>query len=331
MSAKLPPLASLRAFEAAARHLSFARAAEDLLVTPGAISQQVKQLEDWLGVALFRRLPKGVLLTDAGQLYGGELREVFARLAAASERVRRHAASPVFTISTSPSLAARWLIPRLGGFRLRHPDIDVRIEVNPAPTDFTRENVDVAIRHGPGPSWPGLHADLLFPQVVFPVCSPRLLEAGPPLRVPADLARFTLLHEDPWTDSLGRLHEITWSMWLAATGTEGVDASRGLHFALSHMSLQAALAGQGVALGDEVLSGEDLRAGRLVRPLPQAVRAEGSYWFICPDGAVARPRVAAFRAWLTEEAARERAAAATPARGRPRRAKAAAAVTGRGA
>ncbi|MXP63792.1 transcriptional regulator GcvA [Roseomonas sp. M0104] len=319
MSAKLPPLASLRAFEAAARHLSFARAAEDLLVTPGAVSQQVKQLEDWLGVPLFRRLPKGVLLTDAGQLYGGELREVFARLAAASERVRRHAAAPVLTISTSPSLAARWLIPRLGEFRARHPDVDVRIEVNPAPTDFARENVDVAIRQGPGPSWPGLHADLLFPHVLFPVCSPRLLEAGPPLRTPADLARFTLLHEDPWIDSLGRLHDLTWGAWLAAVGAEQVDASRGLHFAQAHMSLQAALAGQGVALGNQVLAGEDLRAGRLVRPLPQEARADSSYWFVCPDGAVTRPRVAAFRTWLLEEAARERRTLAARRAGARRR------------
>ncbi|KAA2213339.1 transcriptional regulator GcvA [Teichococcus oryzae] len=318
MRNKLPPLASLRAFEAAARHLSFARAAEDLLVTPGAVSQQVKQLEDWLGVALFRRLPKGVLLTDAGQLYGGELREVFARLAAASERVRRHATAPVLTISTSPSLAARWLIPRLGEFRARHPDIDVRIEVNPAPTDFARENVDVAIRHGPGPSWPGLHADLLFTDVLFPVCSPRLLEAGPPLRAPADLAHFTLLHEDPWIDSLGRLQDLTWGTWLAAMGAGDVDASRGLHFSQTHMSLQAALAGQGVALGSQLLAGEDLRAGRLVRPLPQEVRGENSYWFVCPEDAVSRPRLAAFRAWLLEEAARERRATVA-LRQRPRR------------
>jgi LysR family glycine cleavage system transcriptional activator len=309
MASRLPPLASLRAFEAAARHLSFAKAAEDLLVTPGAVSQQVKQLEDWLGVALFRRQAKGVLLTDAGQLYGSELREVFARLAAASERVRRHAASPVLTASMSPSLAARWLIPRLGGFRARHPDIDVRIEVNPLPTDFARENVDLAIRHGPGPSWPGLHADPLFPHIVFPVCSPALLEAGPTLRTPADLAQFTLLHEDTWADSLGRLHDIPWSAWLAAVGAGDVDASRGLHFAQTHMSLQAAMAGQGVALANQVLAGEDLRAGRLVRPLPQEVVADSSYWFVCPEGSVAQPRLAAFRAWVLEEAARERGGA----------------------
>ena len=305
MSPRLPPLASLRAFEAASRHLSFAKAAEDLLVTPGAVSQQVKLLEDFLGVALFRRLPRGVLLTDAGQLYGSELREVFARLAAASERVRRHAASPVLTASMSPSLAARWLIPRLGGFRARHPDIDVRIEVNPLPTDFARENVDVAIRHGPGPSWPGLHADLLFPHIVFPVCSPQLLASGPKLRDPRDLAQFTLLHEDTWADSLGRLHDIPWSAWLAAVGAGEVDASRGLHFAQTHMSLQAAMAGQGVALANHVLAGEDLRAGRLVRPLPQQVPADSSYWFICPEATVTHPRVAAFRAWVLEEAAQE--------------------------
>lgn len=305
MAVRLPPLASLRAFEAAARHLSFAKAAEDLLVTPGAVSQQVKLLEDWLGVALFRRLPKGVLLTDAGQLYGSELRDIFARLAAASDRVRRHAASPVLTASMSPSLAARWLIPRLGVFRARHPDIDVRIEVNPLPTDFTRENVDVAIRHGAGPSWPGLHADLLFPHIVFPVCSPALLAAGPPLREPRDLAQFTLLHEETWSDSLGRLHDIPWSGWLAAVGAGDVDASRGLHFAQTHMSLQAAMAGQGVALANHILAGEDLRAGRLVRPLPQQVPHDSSYWFVCPEASVALPRIAAFRAWVREEAAQE--------------------------
>lgn len=307
MPSRMPPLASLRAFEAAARHLSFAKAAEDLFVTPGAVSQQVKQLEDWLGVALFRRLPKGVLLTDAGQLYGNELREVFARLTAASERVRRHAASPILTASMSPSLAARWLIPHLGSFRARHPDIDVRIEVNPLPTDFTRENVDVAIRHGPGPSWPGLHADLLFPHVVFPVCSPHLVATGPPLREPRDLAQFTLLHEDTWADSLGRLHDITWSAFLAAVGAGDADASRGLHFAQAHMSLQAAMAGQGIALANQVLAGEDLRAGRLVRPLPQEMPAGSSYWFICPEASVTRPRIAAFREWVLEEAARDRA------------------------
>jgi LysR family transcriptional regulator, glycine cleavage system transcriptional activator len=309
MPARLPPLASLRAFEAAARHLSFAKAADELLVTPGAVSQQVKQLEDWLGLSLFRRQPKGVLLTDAGQLYGSELREVFGRILAASDRVRRQAASPVLTASMSPSLAARWLIPRLGAFRARHPDLDVRIEVNQAPTDFARENVDLAIRHGPGPSWPGLHADLLFQDVVFAVCSPRLLEAGPPLHSPSDLAHFPLLHEDPWIDSLGRTHDIGWSQWLAAVGAGEVDASHGLFFPQTQMSLQAALAAQGVALTNQLLAGEDLRAGRLVRPLPQEVPVGSSYWFICPEATVTQPRVAAFRAWLIEEAARERAMA----------------------
>jgi LysR family glycine cleavage system transcriptional activator len=306
MSRRLPPLASLRAFEAAARHLSFARAAEDLLVTPGAVSQQVKQLEDWLGVPLFRRMPKGVLLTDAGQLYGSELREVFARLALASERVRRQAGTPILTVSLPASLATRWLIPRLGGFRARHPDIDIRVEVNPAPTDFSRENVDLAIRHGPGPAWPGLQADLLFPHIVFPVCSPRLLEGGPPPEGPADLARYPLLHEDPWVDHLGRLHDITWAQWFDEVGAGGVDASRGLHFAQTHMSLQAAIAGQGIALTNRAIAGDDLRSGRLVRPLPQEVRLDSSYWLVCPEATVAQPRIAAFRAWLLEEAAAER-------------------------
>jgi LysR family glycine cleavage system transcriptional activator len=270
------------------------------------VSQQVKQLEDWLGVTLFRRLPKGVLLTDAGQLYGSELRDVFARLTVASERVRRQAASPILTVSMVPSLATRWLIPRLGDFRARHPEIDIRLEVNSAPTDFARENVDAGIRQGRGPGWPGLHADLLFPNIVFPVCSPRLLEDGPPLRGPADLARFTLLHEDPWVDAQGRRQELTWQEWLAAVGAPGVDATRGPHFSQTQMSLRAALAGQGVALANAVLAGEDLRAGRLVRALPEEVACESLYWFVCPEAALAQPRVAAFRAWLLEEAARER-------------------------
>ncbi len=309
MAARLPPLASLRAFEAAARHLSFTRAAEDLSVTPGAISQQVKQLEDWLGVQLFRRMPKGVLLTDAGQLYGSELREVFARLVLASDRVRRQAASPILTISMVPSLATRWLIPRLGEFRARHPEIDLRLEVNSAPTDFTREAVDAGIRQGRGPGWPGLHADPLFPNIVFPVCSPRLLEEGPPLRSPRDLARLPLLHEDPWIDAEGRSQELTWTEWLAAVGAPEVDATRGPHFSQTQMSLRAALAGQGVALANAVLAGEDLRAGRLMRALPHQVDAGSGYWFVCPEGGLGKPRLAAFRAWLLEEAAREREAA----------------------
>lgn len=308
MANRLPPLASLRAFEAAARHLSFTRAADDLSVTPGAISQQVKQLEDWLGVQLFKRMPKGVLLTDAGQLYGSELREVFARLALASERVRRQGASPILTVSMVPSLATRWLIPRLGDFRAHHPDIDIRLEVNSAPTDFSRENVDAGIRQGRGPGWPGLHADPLFPNIVFAVCSPRLLEDGPPPCRPADLARLTLLHEDPWIDAEGRMQELTWTEWLAAVGAPEVDATRGPHFSQTQMSLRAALAGQGVALANAVLAGEDLRAGRLVRALPQEVDAGSGYWFVCPEGALAKPRLAAFRAWLLEAAARERAA-----------------------
>lgn len=310
MRHRLPPLASLRAFEAAARHLSFAKAAEELLVTPGAVSQQVKLLEDWLGLALFRRLPRGVLLTDAGQLYGNELREIFARLVGAGERVRRQAETPILTVSMTASLAMRWLIPRLATFRARHPEIEVRVEVSTALTDFARENVDVAIRHSAGPSWPGLHAELLFPLVVFPVCSPALLAAGPPLREAADLAGHVLLHEDIHVDAHGRVHDVSWCDWLIAAGATQVDATRGPRFTQTLMSLQAALTGQGIALASRVLMLDDLDAGRLVRPLPQEVRSESSYWFVCPEGSETRPRTAAFRAWLQEEAAAERAAMA---------------------
>jgi LysR family glycine cleavage system transcriptional activator len=299
MSRRLPPLNAVRAFEAAARHLSFIKAAEELHVTPGAVSQHVKALEDWLGCILFRRLPRGVLLTDAGQSYWPELRDILDRLESVSQRIRTFDDGRELSVSTLPSFAARWLIPRLGSFRERCPGIEVRVVASVALADFQRDGIDVAIRFGAG-HYPGLYSELLMAEEVYPVCSPRLLENGPPLRAPDDLRHYTLLHDLP--DPNG-VHELDWVKWLIAVGARGVDATRGPRFTYTHMSLQAAIAGQGVALATSVLIGDDLATGRLVRPLRESILSPFRYYLVCAEPALRLPKVAAFRTWTIEQAA----------------------------
>src|SRR5262249_31885946 len=277
MARRLPPLNALRAFEAAARHLSFLKAANELHVTPGAVSQQVKGLEVQLGIKLFRRLTRGVLLTDAGQLYAKRLGELFDGIDAATRDLRHGDASPVMTVSAIPSFAARWLIPRLGTFNTAHPDITLRVTAESGSPDFLNTDADIAIRYGP-PGYPGLESELLFPGIVFPVCSPLLMEGPHPIRSLADLAHQTLLHDEPYPG----FEDLSWKTWLAAVGAVGVEARPGPVFSFTHMSLQAAASGLGVALGTPVLAGDDLAAGRLVRPLPHEVRAKAAYWLLYP-------------------------------------------------
>lgn len=292
---RLPPLNALRAFEAAARHLSFLKAAEELHVTPGAISQQVKSLEDQLGQALFRRLPRGVLLTDAGQVYGRRLAEIFDQIRSATAELKRDAEPSGVTVATMLTFAARWLIPRLGRFNLHHPDITVRVLADGKLTDFNTESVDLALRYGPG-NYPGLHVDLLFNETVFPVCSPALMQGPHPLRSLDDLRHHTLLHDEPSPS----YHSLHWETWLASRGTHHIDTRPGPRFTYTHMSLQAAVNGQGVALGSDVLADEDLQSGKLIRPFPDGVPSEHAYWFVCPPAALDRPKVAFFRDWILE-------------------------------
>lgn len=300
MGRRLPPLNAVRAFEAAARRMSFLKAAEELHVTAGAVSQQVKHLEDWLGVALFRRLPRGVTLTDAGQRYWPELADLLDRLADLSQRVRAEEESPVLTVTTLPSFAARWLIPRLGRLRALHPEMEVHVLASTAVADFSRDGVDVAIRYGRG-VYPGLRCDLLLDDAVFPVCGPRLLEGPHPLKKLRDLRHHTLLHDDL---DPGGLPEVTWASWLMEAGVRDVDPHRGLRFAFTHMTLQAAVAGQGVALAPAGLVADDLAQGLLVRPFALAVPALYSYYVVSPEDTADRPKVAAFRCWLLAEAGR---------------------------
>ena len=290
---RLPSLKGLRAFEAAGRYLSFTRAAEELHVTQAAVSHQIKALETQLGVRLFRRAPRGLLLTDAGQAYLAEVREAFRRLAQATDHLLARDVAGVLTVSVLPSFAARWLVPRLPRFSARHPEIDLRIATDDRTVDFNRENVDVALRYGRG-DYLGLQADHFLSEEVFPVCSPALLRKKHPLREPADLKYHTLLHDDLPT---------TWAMWLKVAGAAEVDPTRGPRFTDSSMVIQAAVGGQGVALGRSALAADDLAAGRLVRPFPLSLPADSAYYIVYPPHTANRPKIAAFRAWLLAESA----------------------------
>ncbi len=299
MARRLPPLNALRAFEVAARHLSFTKAAAELHVTPAAVSHQVKALEEWLAIPLFRRLNREVVLTEAGQTYYPGLREGFDRLAGATARVTVRDETGELRVSCAPSFAAKWLVPRLHRLRAAHAEIDVLLSTSDHLVDFSLERMDVGLRFGAG-RYPDLEVIRLMATDVFPVCAPALADREPPLRQPADLARHTLLHDDfdmPLTEST-----ITWEMWLRAAGVDGVDASRGPSFTESSMVLLAAIDGQGVALSRGTLAAGDLAAGRLVKPFDLALPSSWAYFLVYPPAYRDRPKIAAFRAWLLAEA-----------------------------
>ena len=306
MSRRLPPLNALRAFEAAARHLSFTRAADELSVTQAAVSHQVKALEEHLGVRLFRRLSRGLRLTEEGQTYWPQVRDALDAIAQATERLRASDAGGALTVSVAPSVAAMWLVPRLNRFRDRHPEIDVRIAASDALVDFGRDDVDMAVRYGRG-RYPGLHTVRLMTEEVFPVCSPRLLEGPHPLRRPEDLRHHTLLHDDPVAAEDDVLAD--WRMWLLAAGVDDVDPEGGPRFSHSNLLLQAAIDGQGVALGRTPLVAAALEAGLLVRPFEVVLAANFAYYVVCPEVTAERPKIVAFREWLLDEASSERTGA----------------------
>ncbi len=257
-SDRLPPLIALKVFEAAARHLSFRKAAEELFVTPGAVSQQIRQLEEHVGVDLFHREGRRVTLTETGQAALPALQAGFAQLAEAARQMRQPTRRSRVTISVAPSLAAKWLLPRLQGFTESRPDIDVWVSADLAPVDFTATDVDLAIRYGVG-RYEGLMAEKLLGEAVLPVCSPALMEAAP-IRKPSDLAHHTLLHDSgPEFDASCP----DWAMWLRVNGVDNVDASRGPRFNQSSLVIEAAVAGRGVALAKRAIAESDLAAGRL--------------------------------------------------------------------
>jgi LysR family glycine cleavage system transcriptional activator len=306
MARQLPPLNALRVFEAAARHLSFTKAAEELHVTQTAVSHQVKLLEDVLGQPLFRRFNRRLVLTDAGQAYLPSLSQAFDLMDAATRKVGRRGGPRPLRISTTQSLAVKWLVPRMPRLQAKHPDIDLLLSTSPYPVDFRREEIDLAIRLGRG-QYPGLHVEHLMDDYVFPVCAPALMTGNPPLRMPADLARHVLLH-DSWI--LSEEETPTWPNWLAAAekqgvGVKGIDATRGPGFSDAAMAIQAAIAGQGVALGRNALVAADIAAGHLVQPFGPVLQNRFSYYLVCPPALAQSREVTAFRNWLVEEIAAE--------------------------
>ncbi|MEQ8750252.1 MAG: transcriptional regulator GcvA [Amphiplicatus sp.] len=296
---RLPPLNSLRVFEAAARHLSFTKAADELHVTPGAVSQQIKALEEFIGAPVFRRHKRSLLLTDEAQASLPVLREGFDKLAEAGRLLSSRVDSGKLTVSVAPSLAAKWLVPRLDSFHERHPDIDVWVSADMDVVDFAADDVDLAIRYGGG-NYPGVVVEHLMAETIVPVCSPRLLIGDHPLKTPADLAHHALLHDgSPDKDESCP----TWPMWLKAAGVKGVDGSRGPKFNQSSLVIEATVAGKGVALAKSQLALADLEAARLVIPFDMTTPSDFSYYIVHPAARASAAPVKAFKAWLHEEAA----------------------------
>lgn len=320
MYTRLPPLNSLKAFEATARHLSVKKAAAELSVTPAAVSHQIKGLEDYLGVQLFLRHNRALELTDAARACLPELREGFASLARAVERLRAHKGGGMLTISSAPSFAARWLMPRLHRFLEAHREIDARVSARlrqaaegGRPGAAERATIeawlvdsDVAILYGRG-DYPGYQVDKLFGLTVTPICSPRLLtDPEHPLLRPADLRHQMLLHDDT-----GDLYDGVsfWEVWRKAAGLEDLDVNRGPHFSHAVLAFEAAAEGHGVVATMPVLAETDLNAARLVTPFALRAPLPSAYYLVCAESAVARPSVKAFREWLLAEAAKETEAA----------------------
>ena len=292
MPRRLPPLNALKAFEAAARSESFTRAAEELNVTQGAVSHQVKALEETLGLKLFNRERQRLILTEAGREYLGVVRDALDQIAFGTERLLQRQSSGVLTVSTSPDFAAKWLVVRLGRFVDAHPDIDLRISATTHYVDFAREDVDIAIRHGNG-NWPGLDVTKLYSERLFPVCSPKLVSGRNRITKASDLLKFPLLRlEDAknWT----RLFE-------AAGVTDAVGPGPVLNRA--SMLIDAAIDGQGIALARTALAAWDLINGRLVRPVDVSLRMANTYWIVCPKAVSGVPKIAKFRQWVLAQAA----------------------------
>jgi LysR family glycine cleavage system transcriptional activator len=298
MARNLPPLNPLRAFEVAARHTSFTKAAEELFVTPSAVSHQVRTLEEHLGMALFIREAKALTLTAAGRAYLPAVQEAFQVLAHATRQLSAELA-PVLRVDIPPTFAVKWLIPRLDRFVKAYPEIDIRVSTNSGPPDFARDNYDVAIRFGRG-YYPDLHSELCLKVDVFPVCSPQLMQGAHPLREPSDLKHHTLLHDaSTYTD--GRNPH--WSDWLKHAGAVDVDASRGLSFTPSHLVIDSAIDGLGVALVKDSWVERDLLQGKLVRPFDIALPVESAYYMVFPKDRTGDVRIATFVDWVRAEGA----------------------------
>lgn len=290
MARRLPSLNALRAFEAAARHESFTAAAAELFVTHAAVSRHIRELEEWLGTELFTRTGRGVEVTDAGRRYGAHLTPAFDNMAEATREAAAQGTVRSLNVSVEPSIASRWLVPRLGRFNKLHPDIELNIDPDNRLVDFRSDNADLGIRYGLG-RWSDVEIQKLISAVeIFPVCSPRLIKDSGSLS-PADLADYNLLHES---------RKQYWTDWLQAAGVKGVEDWRGTVFQ-GHLAIEAAEAGQGFALGDMILCTDAMAEGRLVRPFALDMKDHGGYFIVRAKGSKESAPARAFREWLQAE------------------------------
>ena len=295
MSKRLPPLNALRVFDAAARHLSFTKAAEELFVTQAAVSHQIKSLEDFLGLKLFRRRNRSLLLTEEGQNYYLDIKEIFSALADATRKLQSRSAKGALTVSLLPSFAIQWLVPRLSSFNAAWPGIDVLIQAVDREEDKLADDVDVAIFYGRG-NWPGLKVEKLYAEYLLPVCAPALLSGPHPLKTPADLIHHTLLHDASRRD---------WQTYTRQLGLNHINVQQGPIFSHSAMVLQAAIHGQGVALANNVMAQTEIEAGRLACPFNDVLVSRNAFYLVCHDSQAEVGKIAAFRQWIIGRAATE--------------------------
>ncbi|RWC38124.1 MAG: transcriptional regulator GcvA [Mesorhizobium sp.] len=293
MSRRLPPLTALPAFEAAARHLSFSKAAAELNVTHGAVSRAIRNIEDRLGIQLFDRGTRSVRLTPVGAAYASEVKKALDQIAAATIAASPDRTTGVLNVSTSDGFAGRWLVPRLHRFHRANADIDVRLSTSGVFADFVSDGIDIAIRYGKG-GYTGVTAEFLADEEVFPVCSPELLQGEHPLRLPEDLRHHKLIHD---------AFRIDWATWLQHAGVADVDHKRGVRFDSATFAVEAAVHGEGVLLGRSALVSADLAAGRLVRPFNLELKSAARYYVVYPNGALRQKKIRAFRDWLFAEVA----------------------------
>lgn len=299
----MPGTRALRTLEAAGRHLNFTRAADELGLTPAAVSHQIKEIEEQIGVVLFTRTSRSIRLTEAGAALCDASFDALDLLNRAVSRARKLTRGTAqLKVTLDAQFAAKWLMRRVDGFRKLHPDIELRFDISYETRDFDHDDVDIGIRFGMG-KYPGLHAHRLFDNMIVPVCSPNLLKSGPPLRVPRDLFHHTLVHIE-WSQQ--GVTWPNWRMWMAAAGVDDFDDSRSVVFNTSSDAVQAAIDGNAVALADFAMVANDLSEGRLVRPFDLGIRVSGefAYFLVYPKGVADDPRIAAFRTWILDEAAK---------------------------
>ncbi len=305
MALFVPGTRALRTLEAADRHKNFTRAADELGLTPAAVSHQIKEIEDQLGVSLFTRTSRTVRLTEAGAVLSEASADAIDMLNRAVSRAQKLArGQSLLKVTADAHFAAKWLMRRIDGFRAIQPDIDLRFDISYEVRDFDRDDIDIGIRFGAG-KYPGLAVERLFDNVLIPVCSPELLRNGPPLRTPRDLFNHRLVHIE-W--SRRGVTWPNWPMWMAAAGIDDFDDSRTLVFGTSSDAVQAAIDGSAVALADFAMVAHDLSEGRLVQPFKLGVRMapEFAYFLVYPQSSANDPRIVAFRDWILDEAAKTR-------------------------